>query len=188
MKIEPTPFRDVYVITPDAREDVRGFFMETFRQDELEKVGITEDFVQDNHSRSLKRNTIRGLHFQWQEPMSKIIRVTRGAAFVVAVDLRKGSPTLGKWHGIELSAENKKQVYTPAGFARGFQTLTDECEVQYKCSALYNPEAQGGIAWNDPEAAIGWPIKEVPILSEKDAQLLTLTQWLSTPESDIFSF
>lgn len=187
MKIEPTNIRDVFVITPDIHADARGFFMESYRQDALARAGITETFVQDNHSRST-RNVVRGLHFQYDPPMAKLMRVTRGSAYLVAVDIRIGSPTLGKWFGIECSEENKKQVYAPAGFARGFQTLTDDCEVQYKCSALYNPDAQGSISWNDPELAIDWPIKEVPILSADSASASSLRDWLTRPEAQLFTY
>jgi len=188
MKIEKTPIRDVYVITPMAHEDERGFFMESYRQDVFEQAGIKDTFVQDNHSRSTQKNIVRGLHFQWDAPMSKCMRVTKGSAFLVAVDLRKGSPTLGKWFGIEASEDNKKQLYAPASFARGFQTLTDVCEVQYKCSALYNPLTQGEIDWNDPEIGIDWPIKEAPLVSEKNKQAPSIKDWLARPESDIFSY
>lgn len=188
MKFEPTPLRDVYVVTPDVHSDDRGFFAETYRQDEFVAAGIPHIFVQDNHSLSLHRNTVRGLHFQWEAPMAKLMRVTRGSAFLVAVDLRKGSPTLGQWFGIEASEDNKKQLYAPASCARGFQTLTDMCEVQYKCSAVYNPDSQGEIAWNDPEIGINWPIKDAPIVSEKNKQSPSLTEWMSSAESEIFRF
>jgi dTDP-4-dehydrorhamnose 3,5-epimerase len=188
MKIESTPLRDVFVITPEAHEDARGFFMETYREDAFKAAGIKDTFVQDNHSRSTQRNVVRGLHFQWEEPMSKVMRVTAGSAFLVAVDLRKGSPTLGKWFGIEASADNKKQLYAPASFARGFQTLSDICEVQYKCSAFYNPDTQGEIRWDDKEIGIDWPIKEPPLLSARSAEAPTLKDWLARPESDVFTF
>jgi len=188
MQIEPTNIRDVYVLTPVVHEDVRGFFMETYRNDALKSVGVEDAFVQDNHSRSVQRNTIRGLHFQWDAPMAKIMRVTRGSAFLVAVDIRKNSPTLGKWFGIEASEDNKKQLYAPAGFARGFQTLTENCEVQYKCSALYNPETQGEIAWDDSSIAIDWPIKEQPAMLDKDRSFPSLSDWLARPESEFFTF
>jgi dTDP-4-dehydrorhamnose 3,5-epimerase len=188
MKIETTPIRDVYVVTPDVHTDERGFFMESFRSDVFEQAGISEVFVQDNHSRSEKKNIVRGLHFQWDKPMSKLMRVTRGSAFLVAVDIRKDSPTLGKWFGIEASEDNKKQLYAPAGFARGFQTLTDMTEVEYKCSALYNPEAQGEIAWDDSDIAVDWPIKEAPLVSEKNRSSPSLKDWFARPESDIFHY
>jgi dTDP-4-dehydrorhamnose 3,5-epimerase len=188
MTIEPTPLRDVYVITPDVHKDARGFFMESYREDALAEVGITDRFVQDNHSQSTRLNTVRGLHFQWEAPMAKLMRVTRGSAFLVAVDLRKGSPTIGKWFGIEASEDNKKQLYAPASFARGFQTLTEICDVQYKCSALYNPETQGEIAWDDPAIGISWPLAGEPLLSQKNTQSPTLADWLARPESDLFTY
>ncbi|MBA3789279.1 dTDP-4-dehydrorhamnose 3,5-epimerase [Patescibacteria group bacterium] len=187
MTIESTAIEGVYVVNPDVHEDTRGFFMETFREDEFAKAGITEHFVQDNHSRSTQRNVLRGLHFQWDRPMAKLMRVTRGSAFLVAVDLRKGSPTLGSWFGIEASEDNKKELYAPASFARGFQTLSDECEVQYKCSALYNPDTQGEILWNDPEIAITWPLEGEPLMSERSAHAPSLSDWLSRPESNSFT-
>jgi dTDP-4-dehydrorhamnose 3,5-epimerase len=188
MNIESTPIKDVYIITPKAHEDERGFFMETYRQDFFVSAGIIDVFVQDNHSRSTQKNVVRGLHFQWDEPMSKIMRVSVGSAFLVAVDLRKGSPTLGQWVGIEASAENKKQLYAPASFARGFQTLTDICEVQYKCSAVYNPDTQGEIKWDDPLIGIDWPLKGDPLMSERSRNAPTLKDWLERPESDVFVF
>ncbi len=188
MKIDHSDIDGVYVITPEVHEDERGFFMESYRQDELAKAGISADFVQDNHSRSRVRNIVRGLHFQWDKPMAKLMCVTRGAAFLVAVDLRKGSPTLGKWVGIEASEDNKKQLYAPASFARGFQTLTDICEIQYKCDAFYNPNAQGEIAWDDPAIGIDWPIKEPPLVSEKNKHSPSLADWLARPESEVFKY
>jgi dTDP-4-dehydrorhamnose 3,5-epimerase len=160
--------------------------METYRQDDFSQAGITDIFVQDNHARSLVRNTIRGLHFQWQPPFAKIVRVTRGSAFLVAVDIRKNSSTLGRWTGIEASAENKKQFYIPIGCAFGYQTLTDDCEVQYKCSAIYNPSGEGEIAWNDTDIAIDWPIKESPVLSARSQEAGSLQEWLKNPTSDTF--
>lgn len=188
MKFEPATLRDVYVITPEVHEDARGFFMESFRADELAAKGITETFVQDNHARSFKRNTVRGFHFQYDPPMSKIVRVTRGSAYLVAVDLRQGSPTMGKWFGVECSEDNKKQMYVPVGFAFAYQTLFDECEVQYKCSALYNPQTQGEIRYNDPEIAVDWLIKETPVLSESAAKAPSLHDWLASPEAGMFVF
>ncbi|MDB5238018.1 MAG: dTDP-4-dehydrorhamnose 3,5-epimerase [Candidatus Kaiserbacteria bacterium] len=188
MRFESAPLRDVFVITPDAHVDERGFFAETYRRDEFVAAGIADTFVQDNHSLSVRRNTVRGLHFQWDAPMAKLMRVTRGSAFLVAVDLRKGSPTLGKWFGIEASEENKKQLYAPASFARGFQTLTDMCEVQYKCSAVYNPDAQGEIAWDDNQIGIDWPITDTPVVSEKNMLSPSFTEWCERAESDLFRY
>jgi dTDP-4-dehydrorhamnose 3,5-epimerase len=188
MHIETTKIQGVYIITPQVHRDERGFFMESFRDDAFKDAGITDEFIQDNHSRSTTKNVIRGLHFQYEPPMSKVMRVTKGSAFLVAVDIRKGSKTLGAWLGIEATEENMKQLYAPAGFARGFQTLTDICEVQYKCSALYNPDTQGVIAWDDPDIAIDWPIKEYPLVSGKNSHSSSLRDWLARPESDIFMF
>jgi dTDP-4-dehydrorhamnose 3,5-epimerase len=173
---------DVAVVTPKVLGDDRGFFMETYRADNFRDLGLPTDWAQDNHSRSAK-GVLRGLHFQWNPTMSKLMRVTRGAAFLVAVDIRKGSPTLGQWFGLEVTSENKKQVYAPYGFARGFCALTDECEVQYKCTGIYNSRAESGIFYKDPEIGIDWPLSEV-IVSEKDAKAQTLKHWLESPMSE----
>lgn len=186
MQIEKGPLKGLYIITPMVRGDDRGFFMEIFKKSVMADSGITQEFVQDNHSRSSK-NIIRGLHFQWDPPMGKLMRVTRGSAYLVAVDIRKNSPTLGQWYGTEVSEENKKQVYAPAGFARGFCSLSDVTEVQYKCTGEYNGGAESGILWNDPAIGIEWPVDN-PILSEKDQNAQTLAQWLATPESDNFMY
>lgn len=188
MKIETTPLRDCYVITPDVREDERGFFMEAFRASWLESVGIHETFVQHNHSRTNRKNTIRGLHFQWDPPMGKFARITRGSAFLVAVDLRKGSPTLGKWFGIEANEDNRKQLYAPGGFARGLQTLSDICDLQYLCSAYYDGKKEGQLRWNDPDVGIEWPVRDEPFVSEKDRNAATFAEWLRRPESDLFVY
>jgi dTDP-4-dehydrorhamnose 3,5-epimerase len=174
------------VIVPEIFEDDRGFFMETYRQDQFKKVGIDEYFIQDNHSKSVK-NVVRGLHFQWEPPMGKLMRVTAGSAFLIAVDIRKGSPTLGNWYGLEVSSENRYMVWAPAGFARGFAVLSSSAEIQYKCTGIYNNKAESGILWNDPEIGIEWPVNE-PILSGKDAKAQTLSEWLNGPESDNFKF
>lgn len=186
MTIEPTSLKDVYVCTPTVHEDERGFLMETYHAEAFAKAGITDAFIQDNHAYSKVRNTVRGLHFQFDPPAAKLMRVTRGSAFLVAVDLRKQSPTFGKWIGIESSAENKKQLYAPASFARGYQTLTDDCEVQYKVSALYNPNGLGEICWDDPDIGIEWPIKETPLLSPRTERGQAFKEWLADPRSDVF--
>lgn len=173
---------DVVVLAPKVLGDERGFFMETYRVDNFRDFGLPTEWVQDNHSRSAK-GVLRGLHFQWDPPMSKLMRVTSGVAFLVAVDIRKGSPTLGKWFGAEISAENKKQVYAPYGFARGFCALTDGCEVQYKCTGLYNSGGESGISYRDPEIGIEWPLSDVQV-SSKDANAQSLKQWLASPLSD----
>ncbi len=182
LHIECRQLGAVVVLTPDVFADERGFFMETFRADQFKSLGLPTEFVQDNHSRS-RKGVIRGLHFQWDPPMSKLMRVTYGSAFLVAVDIRKGSATLGKWFGIEVSAENKRQVWAPAGFARGLCALSDVAEVQYKCTAIYNNKGESGIRWNDPRLGIAWPDCD-PILSDKDRNAQTLDQWLASPLSD----
>jgi dTDP-4-dehydrorhamnose 3,5-epimerase len=177
---------EVTVFVGKPFEDDRGFFMEVYRKDQFEKLGLPGIFVQDNHSRS-RKGVIRGLHFQWEPPMGKVMRVTRGIAFLVAVDLRLGSPTVGKWVGIEASAENRKQVWAPAGFARGFCALADDTEVQYKCTGLYNSKAESAIRWDDPEIGIEWPTTNVAI-SEKDRNAQTLREWLSSENAKYFSY
>lgn len=172
---------DVVVLATKVLGDERGFFMETYRADNFRDLGLPTEWVQDNHSRSAK-GVLRGLHFQWDPPMSKLMRVTSGVAFLVAVDIRKGSPTLGQWFGAEVSAENKRQVYAPYGFARGFCALTDGCEVQYKCTGLYNSKAESGIYFKDPAIGIHWPIENVQV-SDKDAKAQTLAHWLDSPRS-----
>src|ERR1700691_3761573 len=177
IKFESRFLRDVVVLVPDVFRDARGFFIETFREDQFQPLGLPTNFVQDNHSRSTK-GVVRGLHFQWEPPMGKLMRVTLGAAFLVAVDIRKGSPTLGKWVGIEATAENRRSVWAPAGFARGFCVLSDSAEIQYKCTGLYNSNAESGIRWDDPQIGIEWPV-DTPSLSEKDRKAPSLEQWLA---------
>jgi dTDP-4-dehydrorhamnose 3,5-epimerase len=186
IKIESRHLQDVAVLVPDVFQDSRGFFMETFREDQFKAHGLPYHFVQDNHSRSAK-GVVRGLHFQWEPPMGKLMRVTAGNAFLVAVDIRKGSPTLGKWAGIEASAENRREVWAPAGFARGFCVLSDFAEIQYKCTGAYNNRGESGILWNDPEIGIQWPVTNAE-LSEKDKKAQTLAQWLASPASDNFKY
>lgn len=186
IRIESRELDDIVVITPEAFQDSRGFFMETFREDQFQALGLPSRFVQDNHSRSV-RGVVRGLHFQWGPPMGKLMRVSMGSAFLVAVDIRKGSPTLGKWFGLEVSAENRRQVWAPAGFARGFCVLSEAAEIQYKCTGLYSNKAESGILWNDPDIGIQWPLADVQ-LSEKDRKAQTLAQWLATPESENFTY
>lgn len=186
IKIQNTPIEDVKILLPEVYEDQRGFFMETFRTDQFRELGLPEHFVQDNHSRSSK-GVLRGLHFQWEPPMGKLMRVTFGAAYLVAVDIRKGSPTLGQWFGMEVSAADKNQIWAPAGFARGFCVLSDFAEIQYKCTGLYNHNAESGILWNDPEIGIKWPIDD-PILSDKDTTAQTLSMWMQTATSDNFRY
>lgn len=171
MEFQKTKFKDVYLITPQVFEDARGFFLESYSKQEFEKNDIAIDFVQDNHSLSAQKGVLRGLHFQ-KPPFAqtKLVRVTRGKAYDVIVDLRKNSETFGQWEGFELSAENFQMLLIPRGFAHGFLTLADNTEFQYKCDEFYHPEADAGVIWNDPDLKIDWPLKN-PILSEKDAKL-----------------
>lgn len=184
LKVKKSTLGDVLIVSHQVFEDSRGFFMEVFHQELFEKAGLPSNFVQLNHSRSSK-GVLRGLHFQWEPPMGKLMRVTVGKAFLVAVDIRKNSPTLGEWFGIELSEDIKKQVWAPAGFARGFCVLSNVAEIQYLCTGTYNVDCESGISWSDPDIGIQWPIKE-PIISEKDKNAQRLTQWLEHDNSNNF--
>lgn len=167
---------DVVVFEPKVFGDDRGFFFESFNQRNFEEaVGVSVDFVQDNHSMST-RNVLRGLHYQIEQPQGKLVRVVQGEVFDVAVDIRKSSPTYKQWVGIHLSAENKKQLWIPAGFAHGFIVLSDKAEFLYKTTNYYAPEHERCILWNDPELAIQWPVDSTPILSGKDAKGATMGQ------------
>jgi dTDP-4-dehydrorhamnose 3,5-epimerase len=169
MKFTSTELEGVLIIEPAVFGDHRGWFMETFSEAKFQEQGLQLQFVQDNHSFSATNGTLRGLHYQVNpKAQTKLVRCTKGAIFDVAVDIRRGSPSYGKWFGIELTADNKKQLLIPKGFAHGFMTLTDDVEVQYKCDELYAPECDGGILWNDPEIGIKWPIHIQPVLSAKD--------------------
>lgn len=186
-KVEKTEIRDLLIITPEIFQDDRGFFTETYRKDKFDAFGLDATFVQDNHSRSVK-NVVRGLHFQWDPPMGKLMRVTQGVAFLVAVDIRIGSPTFGKWKGVEASVENRKMVYAPAGFARGFCVMSDFAEIQYKCTGVYtSTKAESGVLWNDPAIGIEWPVLN-PILSKKDEEAQTLEQWKNNPAAKNFIY
>jgi dTDP-4-dehydrorhamnose 3,5-epimerase len=186
IKVEKTPIKDVIIVKPEVFKDERGFFTEVYRKDQFDELGLPADFVQLNHSGSVK-DVVRGLHFQWDPLMGKLMRVTYGKAFLVAVDIRKGSHTLGKWFGVEVSDENKIQVWAPAGCARGFCVLSDRAEIQYLCTGIYNKNAESGILWNDPQINIDWPVNN-PILSEKDKNTQTLAQWLQSKESNYFKY
>jgi len=172
MKIITTSIEGILIIEPKTFKDNRGFFMETYNQKRYTASGINSAFVQDNLSYSLK-NTLRGLHFQIKHPQAKLIQVISGEIFDVAVDLRSGSATFGKWTGIHLSGENKRQMYIPEGFAHGFCVLSEFALFHYKCSDFYAPEDEGGIIWFDPDIGIEWPV-ENPIISEKDNQFQKL--------------
>lgn len=169
MKVIDTKISDVKIIEPNVFGDERGFFMETWSQKQFEQLvtGKPVQFVQDNHSKS-KKGILRGLHYQTENTQGKLVRVISGEVFDVAVDIRKGSPTFGQWVGEYLSAENKRQLWVPEGFAHGFYVTSDEAEFIYKCTDYYNPQAEHSIAWNDPEIGVAWPLGEEPLLSEKD--------------------
>ncbi|MBP1915461.1 dTDP-4-dehydrorhamnose 3,5-epimerase [Lederbergia galactosidilyticus] len=177
MKIIDTNLEGVKVIEPAVFGDHRGWFMETYSYSKLIKEGIDLNFVQDNQSFSATKGTLRGLHYQLNpKAQTKLVRCTRGAIFDVAVDIRKGSPTFGKWYGIELSAENKKQLLVPRGFAHGFMTITEDAEVQYKVDNDYAPDCDRGIMWNDSTIGVQWPMDIEPILSEKDQHAPSLEE------------
>lgn len=156
IKVTKCPIGGLYIIEPTVHGDDRGYFMETYNQKDFQEAGLNMVFVQDNQSMSTK-GVLRGLHFQKQYPQGKLVRVIKGSVFDVAVDLRSNSETYGKWFGVELTAENKKQFYIPEGFAHGFLVLSDVAEFCYKCTDFYHPNDEGGLAWNDPEIGIEWP-------------------------------
>ena len=169
IKVTRCEIEGLCVIEPTVFRDARGYFVETYNYNDFKAEGLDMVFVQDNQSMSVK-GVLRGLHYQKQFPQGKLVRCVRGAVFDVAVDLRASSKTYGKWYGVELSAENKKQFYIPEGFAHGFIVLSDEAEFAYKCTDFYHPGDEGGLAWNDPEIGVEWPIEEGMelIISEKD--------------------
>ena len=168
MNIKPTPLEGLLLIEPSCFLDERGFFLETFQSERYRAAGIQEQFVQDNHSRSAK-NVLRGLHFTKKNPQAQIVTVMRGKIFDVTVDIRKDSPTFGKWYGVELSDEGPRQIYMAHGFAHGFCVLSDYADLHYKVSQRYDPDDEGGLIWNDGEVKIDWPIKN-PVISDRDAR------------------
>ena len=169
IKVTTCDIEGLYVIEPTVFKDERGYFMETYNQNDFKEAGLNMTFVQDNQSMSVK-GVLRGLHFQKQYPQGKLVRAVRGTVFDVAVDLRSDSKTYGKWFGVTLSAENKKQFYIPEGFAHGFLVLSDEVEFAYKCTDFYHPGDEGGLLWSDPEIGVDWPIEPGMelIISDKD--------------------
>jgi dTDP-4-dehydrorhamnose 3,5-epimerase len=178
MQVETTGLPGVFILRPRVFEDARGFFLESYNRETLRSHGIDTPFVQDNHSRST-RGTLRGLHFQLPPAgQVKLVRVVRGAVWDVAVDIRAGSPTLGQSVGVELTADNFRQLYIPLGFAHGFCVLSEEAEVLYKASHVYSPAHERGIIWNDATLRVAWPVAE-PLLSERDRRLGTLADYLS---------
>jgi dTDP-4-dehydrorhamnose 3,5-epimerase len=174
VRVVPTDIPDVVVVEPDIHADGRGFFLETYHADRYREHGIAGPFVQDNHSRSLA-GTLRGLHLQIRHPQGKLIRAIEGEIFDVAVDVRRGSPTFGRWVGVTLTAENFKQIYVPPGFAHGFCVVSPIAQVEYKCTDLYDPASEIGVAWNDPALGISWPVTQ-PLLSKRDARHPTLAE------------
>lgn len=174
MRLRDTAVPGVLVVEPDVHRDARGFFLETWHREKYRAAGLDVVFVQDNHSRSVA-GTLRGLHAQLRRPQGKLVRAVRGEIFDVAVDIRRGSPTFGRWVGERLSDENFLQLWVPPGFAHGFCVLSEIAEVEYKCTALYDRDDEIALAWDDPEVAIDWPLAE-PILSPKDRAAATLAE------------
>ncbi len=178
--VTKTELEGVVLIDTDFFRDERGFFMEVFHQETYAAAGLPTEFVQDNHSKSVKK-VLRGFHYQdMTAPMGKLVRCTAGAILDVAVDLRVGSPTFGKWVGAELTADNMRQIWVPDGFGHAFVTLSDSAEVQYKCTGLYTPPSEGTVSWNDPEIGVKWPFDD-PVLSGRDQQGMSLRQYLENP-------
>ncbi len=179
-KIIATPIPDLVVLELDCFRDERGFFMETWQKKDFAAAGLAAEFVQDNHSRS-RRGVLRGMHYQdLTAPMAKLVRCSLGAVYDVAVDLRVGSPAFGRWFGVELTAENQRQIYVPIGFSHAFVALSAWAEIQYKQTGYYAPQAEKSVVWNDPEIGIRWPIRD-PFLSRRDAQAMSLRQYLQKP-------
>jgi dTDP-4-dehydrorhamnose 3,5-epimerase len=187
MKVTARPLAipDVLLLEHEAFDDDRGYFMEVYKRDQFRDLGLPELFVQLNESRSA-RNVLRGLHFQWEPPMGKLMRVAEGAAFLVAVDIRHDSPTLGHWVAETMIANDRRQMWAPPGFARGLCALADNTRVQYLCTGTYNANAESGILWCDPEIGVSWPVS-TPLTSEKDRSAQTLREWLARPESKSFA-
>jgi len=177
LRFRETDLPGVILLEPQVFRDPRGFFLETFHADKYAQAGIPSTFVQDNHSSSIK-DTLRGLHLQWRKPQGKLVRVVRGEIWDVAVDLRQASPTFGRWTAVTLSAENFHQLYIPPGCAHGFCVLSEVAEVQYKCTELYDPSDEVGIAYDDPTLAISWPVT-TPVLSVRDQRHGTLKDVLA---------
>jgi dTDP-4-dehydrorhamnose 3,5-epimerase len=182
MKFVETPLRDVYLLEPKVFGDERGFFLETWNVEAFRQAGFDLNFVQDNHSRSTQ-GILRGLHYQTEHTQGKLVRVTSGEVFDVAVDLRRDSPTLGQWYGVTLSAENHRMLWVPPGFAHGFYVTSDYADFLYKCTDVYHPGSEKTLAWNDPTVGIEWPVPagKEPLLSGKDVEGLT---WDEAPLFD----
>jgi dTDP-4-dehydrorhamnose 3,5-epimerase len=180
IRVIPTAIPEVVVVETEFRKDERGFFVETYHRQRYAAAGLDADLVQDNHSRSGK-GVLRGIHYQGPPAaMVKLVRCTAGAILDVAVDLRVGSPTFGRWVAEELTAENMRQLWVPVGFGHAFLTLSEFAEVQYKCSAYYAPEVEGAVAWDDPDLGIDWPVA-APVLSARDQRAMRLREYLERP-------
>ena len=180
LRVTATPLDGLRVVEIEYFKDERGFLVESWNKKDFAAAGLTDEFVQENHSASVA-GVIRGMHYQnMSAPLAKLVRCTVGRILDVAIDLRASSPTFGKWFSVELSAENKKLVYIPVGFAHGYATLSDYCEVQYKQTGYYRPDAEGGIAWNDPEIRIAWPADN-PVLSKRDQHLPSFREYRDKP-------
>jgi dTDP-4-dehydrorhamnose 3,5-epimerase len=177
VRFVPTDLPEVLIVEPDVHRDERGYFLETYHSGKYRAAGVQGPFLQDNHSRSVA-GTVRGLHLQSARPQGKLIRVIGGEIFDVAVDVRRGSPSFGRWVGHTLSAENFRQCWVPPGFAHGFCVVSAVADVEYKCTDLYDPAVEIGIAWNDPTLAIRWPV-ERPVLSERDTRNSTLAELMT---------
>lgn len=177
MNVIPGGLPGLLVVEPRVFRDDRGFFLEPYHAPRYKAAGIEVDFVQDNHSFSTQ-GVLRGLHFQKSPGQAKLIRCARGRIWDVAVDIREGSETFGKWWGLELDSESHRQLFIPAGFAHGFCVLSPEAEVMYKCSSVYDPATEAGIAWNDPQVAVEWPVKD-PVVSQRDTDAPTLARYLA---------
>ncbi len=169
MRFTPLALPEVILVEPDVHRDARGFFLETYHVEKYRAGGIPGPFVQDNHSRSV-RGTLRGLHAQRRRPQGKLVRAVDGEMFDVAVDIRRASPTFGRWVGVRLSGEDFRQLYVPPGFAHGFCALSEVVHVEYKCTDFYEPGDEIGLAWNDPDVGIEWPVSD-PVISERDRRL-----------------
>ena len=189
MSVRRTSIPEVLIVEHEAFEDDRGFLMEAYHQAEFAKhadLGLPSTFVQMNHSRST-RGVTRGLHFQWDPPMGKFMRVARGQAFLVAVDIRPGSPTLGQYESVVADDENHIAMWAPASFARGFTTLSDVVDLEYLVTGIYNGASESGIAWDDPDVGIDWPVSD-PTLSARDSSAQSLADWLARPEAEYFRY
>lgn len=185
MHVVKTSFHDAFILTPRVFSDDRGYFFETFHQEKFNALGFKVPFVQDNVSYS-KKHVLRGMHLQWNPHQGKLVRVLHGAVYDVIVDVKKNSPTFGKWHGEELSEENHKMFWMPPGYAHGFVTLSDEAYVEYKCTGVWNGKCEISLLWNDPKIGVEWPVAS-PLLSPKDKEAQTLETWLKTPEFQVFN-